>query len=718
MSTKEGLKLDPGTIPRRKRASVCKCFFFTVAVTAIFLVGVRVVSILSTFRNDLMHPHKWMYQSATLDELEDPGSVVRPLVDRTQAFDIVATVWIRAEATSQIKEAVPPKEVPLFSDTVFQGMTLKDKWAYNEVNLRIPTKVLNSQKLSNMDLRATFALIPNSPSLLEYAVDYSTWIPPSIPRLSVRPLDFPQGSSVKEPSLIDEIIDAYAVNVPLIILKDIKNPCGIRPPSVGEDVSPKDNNDDGGSMEEPTSIPLKKKEPWVLESHPFIVSRSHIRVVDFTMLLNRKAFNQKHKELRSSSCGQGKDVGPKWRKCVPGTYLERGNWETQVRLGILDKSLSKNRTEWAYAPHLSAITNSGPLDLIPVPVNRRNCPTNPLAGNVPIIASDFVNFTWKISYAGRTPPKMTLGNMLSVIGLGKPINMTGTDYEKASHQSEIEVLHALHGQWHHEGSHPRRKATLIASRYFIRFICKVLAVLYWYTLMTTAGISIPGAVLISLADSIKYALLIFHDENSKKSSIPVKIMWSALFSDFPVPALMLKAVLGCSLAWWNGWVPIITIWPASHRERSSRRMDSRTSWIAMALVYLSFAGLYYFLSPGEFDLIPSKGYPDPDPTEPSMISKLEPFTGAPVVWTGQIFQLLLNYRSGTFAGMYKIQTYLTLAISIMSITLRTPIAIGTSPFQDAFTLEILLEFLWAAALAWQAATFAGIPQNFDDLDEE
>ncbi|KIJ29223.1 hypothetical protein M422DRAFT_188779 [Sphaerobolus stellatus SS14] len=143
-----------------------------------------------------------MYENARLEEVKDRRTVVRPLVDGTQTFDIAATVWIR-EPSSQLEDEIEggedegtqsdsdvPHEIPLFSDIIFRRLTLKDKRALKEVNLQIPTEVFKSRKLSNFDIRATFALIPNSPSLLDYAVNYSTWIPSSIKNPPKRPSEY------------------------------------------------------------------------------------------------------------------------------------------------------------------------------------------------------------------------------------------------------------------------------------------------------------------------------------------------------------------------------------------------------------------------------------------------------------------------------------------------------------------------------------------------
>lgn len=125
--------------------------------------------------------------------------VVRPLVDENQPFDIVATVWTRkpfARSGTQNFEDV------LFSDVIFRGLTLKSRDVHAQVNLSIPLRVLSvfrcftlmllkpddadvptllsseiSSVLENYDLRASFTLVPQSPSLLDGFVEHKSWLP-------------------------------------------------------------------------------------------------------------------------------------------------------------------------------------------------------------------------------------------------------------------------------------------------------------------------------------------------------------------------------------------------------------------------------------------------------------------------------------------------------------------------------------------------------------
>ena len=84
-------------------------------------------------------PHYDLFQD--LRAPYKPDEVVQPLVDGTQTFDIVATVWFKDEIQNfgQESRAV---WMAIFSDTIFHGLRLQDKNVKTMVNLSVPIKVL------------------------------------------------------------------------------------------------------------------------------------------------------------------------------------------------------------------------------------------------------------------------------------------------------------------------------------------------------------------------------------------------------------------------------------------------------------------------------------------------------------------------------------------------------------------------------------------------
>ena len=71
------------------------------------------------------------------------GAVVRPLVDREQGFDVLATVWMRNRHEEEGEgEEVGVNETVVFSGKVFEGLKLRDKHVRRKVELNVPTSIL------------------------------------------------------------------------------------------------------------------------------------------------------------------------------------------------------------------------------------------------------------------------------------------------------------------------------------------------------------------------------------------------------------------------------------------------------------------------------------------------------------------------------------------------------------------------------------------------
>ena len=190
------LKLNPGVPARRNRSSRCKCVLITILTSivsfAAFFIGLFLMNLIHHGRE----PHAaLLYKPKSADAVDPgPGTVVRPLIDEKQTFDIVATVWLRTnDSISESTISTLPEQKPIFTAKVFQGLTLKHKSIHTTVNYTVPTEVLyvflnisynpsslhfitsKNLDLMSYDLRASFVLIPTSPSLLDNLSNYSSW---------------------------------------------------------------------------------------------------------------------------------------------------------------------------------------------------------------------------------------------------------------------------------------------------------------------------------------------------------------------------------------------------------------------------------------------------------------------------------------------------------------------------------------------------------------
>jgi hypothetical protein len=92
---------------------------------------------------------------------------------------------------------------------------------------------------------------------------------------------------------------------------------------------------------ESDNIPIHKH--W----HPYVVTRTQLRIVDETALFNLEAYNKAHKELMA--CGPGHpNIKTRLNKCNRH-YVKNGHWETRLELETpVPGNSSDLQTEWAY----------------------------------------------------------------------------------------------------------------------------------------------------------------------------------------------------------------------------------------------------------------------------------------------------------------------------------------------------------------------------------
>ena len=164
------LSLDPGA-PRRKPSSGCKCLLWICLFLGVSVFGAIAYTVCSQIMkgvSNIRSPHKSLYHNKTS---KDSSSVVQPLIDGQQTFDIAVTVWIRgtekeeeeyqrsigeeAESDSykdggishgdwisSTEESLKNDsllETPIYSDIAFRGLHLADKGVTTNISFRFPT---------------------------------------------------------------------------------------------------------------------------------------------------------------------------------------------------------------------------------------------------------------------------------------------------------------------------------------------------------------------------------------------------------------------------------------------------------------------------------------------------------------------------------------------------------------------------------------------------
>ncbi|KAF7360598.1 hypothetical protein MVEN_00791200 [Mycena venus] len=749
--TSGDIPLDPG-VPARKRGSFCKfclciglVLFGLLVATIIYGLGKLVFSLTQV-------SHSRIFQNQTLEEVKNRAAVVRPLIDDTQLFDIAVSVWtLRDEESGGESSSDGVSETPLYSDIVFRGLRLGDQHKTASIVYTLPIAIFQRLLLKENDLRASVVLIPTSPSLLDHVTNFSTWRPESLTIPSVRSWPFPlEAPDSGPPSLADRALDSFAISFPLLEFHEIGSKCANTSnletsPEEEEEIPIKektdedeDDDEDDEEVQDRVKTKVNTTEPtrgWsdiqkfpehVLKRHPFVVTRTQIRVVDETHIFNRKLYNKEHNKLRSTSCGQGQNRSPSLALCHR-PYSTNGNWETRLELQVTDESTGKPLTEWAYAPYIGHSTfSAGPKDLVAIPVTRENC-TQP--DNTTSTDQDFIDINWQLSYSGRSPLKY-LGADLFV-----PANRVlhnESDYKKAMAHDTAELMNGLAGHRFYEDAHPRRRFIMSAFTSVFALIQHLLDMSYWYTRTSTVAISVSGTILVALSDILLAITSTANNAEKQESKIEwLTWLWIVVVTaaiNLSLPFFMLKTATRLAFSHEKSrWIPSVRRVSPTHMERASQRLDSRTSLgmkaaLCVSLIAFDYiASNYFSFSPFDHHVL-APLHPPLGPTD--RIQHFNPFARVfawvylPLKFTGQLSQILLNQRSKTYAGSYKISIALNCISGVLSLMTYLPYVVGRHDARPGLSVSSAVDLTLRVALTWQAVVFPKVTQKMEDEDSE
>ncbi|KAJ7189331.1 hypothetical protein GGX14DRAFT_485250, partial [Mycena pura] len=628
---KQQLAPDPGPQPRKSKpvSSLGRLR----AVLVVFgasgvLLAVWIAAIMGQeFVDKLKPPHLSLYQNETWDQVTNRSAVVRPLVSGDDRFDIIATVWLRGNAAQQaayqedrypdaaselvedskdthihkefrmpdtnklqpanigkltmwLDAGVRPTkaqddifEVVLYSGVIIQNATLSDKGFTAEVPLEFPLGVFLEQNLTAQHLRASFVVSPSVK--MDHLQNFSSWMPDYVLETQWRSRP---ASPTEQKSLIDGAIDSFSLSVPMIEFHPIMSHCDVILNAAGF-----------------TNTTPAHNQPWGSNArrHPHVISRIHLRILNEQHLFNLEAYSTVHDKLRRTSCGQGYNSGKglPHRSVCSRTYQEVGPMET--RLEFADSH--RGETEWAYAPFLSAALNAaGPLDYIPVPVNRVNCSAQAsynsthLPGLEPSLLNDTMKVIWRVSFSGRTPRKM-LSN----------------EVERIEAQIQFEHRNSLRAHRFHVDSHPRRRLVVYTLGFLSRLFALLLHITYYRRLILT-WLSVASV----LAWTVK--LMLNSSDSAEKIGLGFKIFLSVI---------PLFAITRIEFSW-RGFTRLpVTFAHATHTERASSRIDAKSSWRFIGASMLILATCLFV---GDRDLIRSPLPPDPEATARSITDNISP----------------------------------------------------------------------------------------------
>ncbi|KAF5361433.1 hypothetical protein D9758_006162 [Tetrapyrgos nigripes] len=733
--------LHPPNSPRRKPNSVLKCCLWIAGVVGLTIGCVFLhfgYLLLVPFYHDTVYPHQSLYQTSAVS---NRSSVVQPLISKEQTFDVAVSVWVRGTKEEEkawraiqdtgMDDSQRPQTslfddnllngdqkmlyYPLYSDIPLRGLRLSDKHVAASIDLSVPTQKFRAPTLLETDLLSTFVLIPTSPSLMDFVVNFSSWKPDEV--LAKYPLyrtwPFPMGSEYKgEKTIADLALESFGLQAPLIQFHEIPSRC----PST---TTPSDEKESDGDEPEPIDpfgsfdfssfVTNFDDTAMKTKNHPHVTAWSQLRIVEETHIMNREAYNEVHEELKRTSCGQGSFLKP-LRGLCGRNYKLTGNIETRLELEVKDEDGSTH-TEWAYAPYLiSDRYASGPMDLIPVPVHREDCTGKEIQNTIDnssstfnLADSDFMNFTWHISFTGRSPAKFELG---SYIGSQPTVNHSQSDYQKVQDQDSVELLNSLRGV-RKPDAHPRRRIFLSTIE------------------NNTVYISIPGTLFL-VASEISSAL---GDLISAKE----EELWAfyAFMVLMVLPSVYLKSRTAFRIELvWKGWIPSFSRMQPTHRERASERLDKSTSWTVRLTIFCC-SSLFLLLARGDnLQLLPPlhPAVPQEDVDSPpttAILSTLAEWSSTlfydlqtPLWLTGISSQIILNHKSRHFAGNFKSAAVLSF-VNLSTLLMKyVPAVVGRYNSREALWFHSFLTWGVQVVIVYQAVMFPEVRMVEGDEDEE
>lgn len=127
--------LNPGLV-RRKPISCGAFLKWTIITLLVLVVGLYLTTAIANTSRAFSSPHAAYYQNSTIEEVKNRGTVVQPLVNKKQGFDVAVSVWVRAPTASDDLEDT--LETPLFSDVVFRDLHTTDGFQFKIIKFRMP----------------------------------------------------------------------------------------------------------------------------------------------------------------------------------------------------------------------------------------------------------------------------------------------------------------------------------------------------------------------------------------------------------------------------------------------------------------------------------------------------------------------------------------------------------------------------------------------------
>ncbi|KAF5379859.1 hypothetical protein D9757_007246 [Collybiopsis confluens] len=725
--------------------------------------------------------------------ISDRAAVVQALIGENQLFDIGVTIWARApaeeekewnksigkkskswgpsvvdgpilmhqashlwfESSSQIVSNIPAMAgnalfIPLHSDLAFRGLQLSDLTS-TTVEFMLPRKYFVDSKgypMKSDGLKASFTILPASPSPLDNVTSISSWIH-SDGITPKRTWPFPLGSQDNLPKTgKDEAIDRLSFVIPLVQSYKAPNHCF--------------------NASANFNLDFDLSSPYTML--PQIVSRTHIRIVKETQLMNLESFREAHDTLKLHECGKSRTVNnSRFSEDIEDTYkfvtvCQRDYSTTGIleTLFEVDAPLpdGSSHTEYVYAPYLESSRGGlGPKDLTPVPVwkdcTRFSSPPLDAPSNFSDVLPESLKISWNITYSAISPARRTMLdslNYLTTPDVLDPPEIETSEYQKIFAQDTVDQANSIFGIHRGESAHPWRRLLLSLLSTTISITAVAFDTLYWYTRRETAFISVPGTILLATANLIDSELIlqgreawlsyqfllskadsitqIFGDRHNaglKQMRSVLRLLRFFFVLLFPLQTTwMLMTVLRIEVVWPLGSED--TIWGRNlftlrrmrptHRERTSERLERSTLRLRSRIaIIIGLFVVYYAMLPRIPNFLdPLHPEPNPSILQAKMLFKdliMKESIVDPLFVSGSIFQFILNNSSGFFAGSFRMAAMLKIGVVLLDVLQFVPAITGRPESRGGMDMSFVIYAVVILVQGWQAATLPKVVQSDD-----
>ncbi|ORY82356.1 hypothetical protein BCR35DRAFT_352196 [Leucosporidium creatinivorum] len=749
----------------KQASSACKCcLWISLAVVLAFVgciaffAGKAIVDV----AKENLSPHSAQRYNAS----NSTSLPVVPIVGHDQLFDIAVTVWIKptepeilARRTARLAKLSAESEALGYSDSFtssferelaeedalyadeedlilysevppsFRNLRLSDQHVVSIVEFEVPTARFCGLNLSSDDLRATFVLLPSSPSLLDNAFNYSSYIPPSFKTEPARAWPFPLGSEFQgERTMQDMIADLTSDSAPLVRFLNVptedagagkKNETSAELASGGKE----DDDEDLEALEAAKKAQEKldrQSKRWGSRTFPptkppLLVSRTQLRVHDDVTEYDLAAFNARHNKLKATSCRQH---DPKRKDNLAhnnceSSWRETGPFATRVQF---ISPAAPETTRRGYMPFLTSHPGShGLLDLIPIPVNRSLAMNETEEGVYEALPYDecilnaSLPVSWRISFSGRSPAKLWLGDTVGNV-FNSEVAHNASDLARINAHSWTEELQGLAGHRFHDDAHPRRRFFLNIVQIPLRFTISILTLLYWIYVPNRLGLVVWAAILssvVSIASSLVNEGYAMYKDTDGSAWIVSLLALPFIIGSQSVDLAELWACRSWNVKREGRFGIKILRRHESHWERANGKLERQTPRVYWLALMLSIFLLYFFLDPAAFHLRPSS-LPPRGPDDLGLFSlRFQTWHNAVVmalVLSCNIAQLHHNHRSRTFAGQSRMTAYLAWVSMLLRTALTLKSVVGEWKAYPGHSVEDLMQLGMASMWAWQALT--------------